>query len=170
MILFARIGSGMQEIFWVIDKTLGGRPGPNNTPWSESELAEGGVRAVLSVNDGEDVDSASLRRYGIDYCCVPMSSNAPPSDGDLEYCLRALDAAFHFAEGQARAGRPLIVHCHAGKDRTGLFYSYYLCRKFGMTPHQAISRVKEVRPIALTAEGWDVFAIEVLEAAFSTED
>ena len=58
----------MQEIFWVVDKVLGGRPGPNNIPWDARELSEGGVRAILSVNDGEEVDPADLRRHGIDYC------------------------------------------------------------------------------------------------------
>ena len=157
----------MQEIFWVVDKVLGGRPGPNNIPWDARELSEGGVRAILSVNDGEEVDPAELWRHGIDYCCIPLSSNSPPKEGDLQHCIRALDTAYYFAINQAESGRPVIVHCHGGKDRTGLFYCYYLCRKLGMTPHQAVSRVKEVRPIALTAEGWDVFAIEVLEVAFS---
>ena len=158
----------MQEVFWLYPGHLGGRCGPNYVAWEPEELYESGIRAVLSLNDGEDVNPAEMRKSGIDYCCTPMSSHAPPQENDLDYCLRALPAAYFFVESQIQMGRPVIVHCHAGKDWTGLFLSYYLCAKLGMTPHQAISRVKEVRPIALSAEGWDVFAVEVLEAAMNS--
>ncbi len=59
-------------------------------------------------------------------------------------------------------GRPVLVHCTSGKDRTGLFLSYYVCTTEGLSPSDAIREVRRVRPIALTADGWEQFAQRVL--------
>jgi protein-tyrosine phosphatase len=58
----------------------------------------------------------------------------------------------------------VLVHCRSGKDRTGLFLSYYLCVTEGLRPSEAIAELRRVRPIALTAEGWETFSYEVLGA------
>ena len=56
------------------------------------------------------------------------------------------------------------MHCRQGKDRTGLFMAYYLKTLYHLDSDEAIARVKAVRPLALTADGWDGFAREVLDA------
>jgi protein-tyrosine phosphatase len=58
--------------------------------------------------------------------------------------------------------RGVLVHCRSGKDRTGLFLSYYLCVIEGLTPSEAVREVRRVRPIALSAEGWESFSYRVL--------
>jgi protein-tyrosine phosphatase len=95
--------------------------------WLPRELARGGIGAVLSVNDGELVRPDELAEAGIDYCCVPLSDAAPPVPGDLEVCVSALPRALLFALGSIDRERSVLVHCSSGKDRTGLFLSYYLC-------------------------------------------
>ena len=42
--------------------------------------------------------------------------------------------------------------------------AYYLVARDGMKSENAIAQVLAVRPIALTATGWDRFALEVLES------
>jgi protein-tyrosine phosphatase len=55
-----------------------------------------------------------------------------------------------------------MVHCSAGKDRTCLLLAYYLmCTRQLSAPH-AIAEVRSVRPIALSADGGEDFAYEVL--------
>ena len=44
-----------------------------------------------------------------------------------------------------------------------MFMARYLKMQCELSTHDAIAAVKDVRPIALTADGWDQFAIEVLE-------
>jgi protein-tyrosine phosphatase len=48
--------------------------------------------------------------------------------------------------------------------RTGLFMAHYLKMQHELPTLDAIAAVKAVRPIALSADGWDQFAIEVLDA------
>ena len=43
-----------------------------------------------------------------------------------------------------------------------MFLSYYLCKTEGLPAAQAIEEVKLVRPIALTADGWETLTLRVL--------
>jgi protein-tyrosine phosphatase len=67
-----------------------------------------------------------------------------------------------FVQENIEAGRSVMIHCSSGKDRTGLLMSYFLMRTRGLTVDEAILEVRRVRPIALSAIGWDEFGREVL--------
>jgi protein-tyrosine phosphatase len=153
----------MRNVFWLRHGAIGGRSGPNRDPWHPHELAAGGIGAILSVNDGELVHPDELAAAGIDHFCAPLSDTAPPRDGDLEICVDALPRALAFAIRSIAQRRPLLVHCTSGKDRTGMFLSYYLCATEGLSPSAAIREVRQVRPIALSADGWELFAQQVLD-------
>ena len=152
----------MRNVFWLRPGVIGGRTGPNYDTWDPKDLAAGGIGAVLSVNDGELVRPDELAAAGIDYCRVPLSDAAPPQLGDLEICIGALPRALSFVVDSIERHRGVLVHCRSGKDRTGLFLSYYLCVIEGLTPSQAIGELRRVRPIALSAEGWESFSYQVL--------
>lgn len=152
----------MQNLFWLIPERLAGRPGPDRAPWKLEALRGAGIGAILSVNDGLLCHRGDFRACGIAYECIPLSDNAPPQPGDEESCLRALPQAFDFVQAQLAAGNATMVHCSSGKDRTGLFLAYYLLRDGSLAAEDAIERVKRARPIALSALGWDDFALEVL--------
>ena len=155
----------MDHIFWLVPNLLAGRCGPNSEPWDLDELRQSGIGAVMSVNDGESCDPEEFAQQGLAYACIPFSDNAPPCDGDLEHCLAALPEALAFAKANIDQGTAVLVHCVAGKDRTGLFLAYYLMQCEGCAVDEAMEKVRAVRPIAFTAEGWDTFAAEVLAAA-----
>ncbi|NUP06279.1 MAG: protein phosphatase [Polyangiaceae bacterium] len=152
----------MNSVFWLIPQKLGGRPGPERARWNLAALRDAGVGAILSVNDGLLCHPDDFRALGLAYACVPLSDNAPPQPGDDDACLRALPAAYSFVGQQLEHSRAVIVHCSSGKDRTGLFLAYYLVREEGLSAEEAIERVRKLRPIALTASGWDEFALDIL--------
>ena len=154
----------MEHIFWLVEGQLCGRPGPNHQPWQAAELKQGGIDALLSVNHAESVYSDDFEAVGIEHRCIPLASNAPPREGDLELCLERLPEAYAWVSGHIEHGRTVLVHCRQGKDRTGMFMAYFLKTRQGLSTEAAIARVMQVRPIALTATGWDQFAIEVLDA------
>lgn len=154
----------MNHLFWLVPGWLAGRPGPDEEPWELQELWHGGIRAVLSVNDGRRCDPAALAQVGIAYACYPLSDWVPPQPGDAEICLRALREGDTFVQAQRAQGRPVLVHCSGGNDRTGLFLSYYLVRHAHLSPQQAIQRVRAMRSTALSAEGWEEFAEEMLRS------
>lgn len=154
----------MKYTFWLRPKQIAGRTGPNINPWDPAELAAAGIGAVLSVNDASSVYIDDLHRAGLDYAVFPLSDNAPPRPGDFEHCLEMLPRACDYIAGVIERGQAALVHCTAGKDRTGLVMCHYLCRCEGYSPRDAVAEVRRVRPIALTASGYEEFAIEVLAA------
>ena len=154
----------MKHVFWLLENELCGRPGPNHQPWRAQELKDAGIGALLSVNRADSVYADEFEAIGMSCRCIPLASNAPPRTGDLELCLERLPLAYAWAREAIESGRPVLAHCRQGKDRTGLFMAYYLMALYKLSSEEAIARVTAVRPIALTAEGWDKFAIEVLDA------
>ncbi len=153
----------MQHVFWLRKGRVAGRTGPNKDPWDPQLLREGGIGAVLSVNDGELVHPDELAAADIDYRCVPLSDSAPPLAGDAGVCASALPEAFDFVASSLARNRATLVHCKSGKDRTGMFLCYYLCRAENLSPADAMREVRRVRPIAFSADGWEALTLEVLE-------
>ena len=154
----------MQHVFWLRPDRIAGRSGPDLDPWYPQQLAAAGIGAVLSVNRANSVYADDLGSAGLDYACIPMADNAPPRRGDYEHCVGMLPRAYDYLAGVIDSGRIPLVHCTAGKDRTGLVLCYFLCRAEGYAPPDAIREVRRVRPIALSAPGYEDFAFEVLTA------
>jgi len=153
----------MQHVFWLLPGRLAGRPGPEQAPWSLSALCDAGFGAVLSVNAGDHCTPDAFAAHGLAYACCPLSDWVPPQPGDLEVCRRQLPSAYAFVHAHLQQGRQVLVHCGGGDDRTGLFLAYFLVRHIGVAPHTAIATVRAVRPTALSAEGWEAFALQVLD-------
>jgi len=152
----------VQHVFWLIPGRLAGRAGPNRRPWDLVEIRSLGIGAVLSVNDGEACDPRAFAPLGLRYRCVAMPPNEPPAPGDGDRCREALPEAYAWVRERHEEGLAVLVHCSSGKDRTGLFMSYFLMKDEGLDPAAAIARVREVRPIALSAMGWEGLARGVL--------
>jgi protein-tyrosine phosphatase len=153
----------MEHVFWLIEGRLAGRPGPDREPWDLEDLRSLGIDALLTLNEGEGFEASEAAARGLHYHCARLPPNAPPLEGDEEICLAALPAAYDFVHDQHASGRAVLAHCTAGKDRTGLFMTYFLIREYGIGIDAAIERVRAVRPEAISAPGWDELARRVLE-------
>ena len=153
----------MEHIFWLIPDRLAGRPGPTVEPWNHSEINAAGFGAVLSLNDGSECQPGEFAKHGIHYACIPLPPNAPPEPGDDIVCIESLPKAYSFVIAHLNDDRRVLVHCAGGKDRTGLFLAYFLMQKEQISTAEAIARVRQVRPVAITAEGYEEFAERVLE-------
>lgn len=151
----------MDKLFWIIPEHLAGRPGPDEELWDLQALHEGGIGAILSVNDGRLCNPQEMASLNIAYACYPLSDSAPPQPGDAERCLKILPSAYEFIETQLRQGRRVVVHCSGGNDRTGLCLGYFLVRYMGLSPNKVLHTLRAVRPTALSAKGWEVFAQQI---------
>ena len=151
----------MEHVFWLKESVIAGRTGPNKDMWDLTTIKAHGFSAILSVNDGEAVHEDVISSLGMQYANMPMSPNAPPRNGDKQYCLKNLPKAMNFIRVNLHNGS-VLVHCRSGKDRTGMVLAAYLIEFEDYDVKRAIDKVFSVRPIAFSASGWVDFGHEVL--------
>ena len=151
----------MNSVFWLVRDSIGGRPGPQLAPWSIPELRAGGFDAVLNLSEFPP-DLVALEAAGMEAGWVPLPTDVPPTPESAEKCVEALPRAFAFLSAQVSSGRRVLIHCHAGKDRTGMLLALYLAKEESLAPAAAIQKVRRVRPLAITAPGWEALALQVI--------
>ena len=99
-------------------------------------IDEIGLRTVLIVREGSskripnEVSYASGR--GIDVVHIPVKSRQPVPDDQIETFFRCVDNA---------ASRPVLIHCSAGRHRTGYLCALYRIERQGWTVQQAIDEM-----------------------------
>lgn len=151
----------MRNIFWLIPDRLAGRPGPTQEPWSLAELRAGGFDSVLNLSQYEPC-SAEFVNAGLEVTWVPLPTTVPPDQAAEQACFELLPVAHQFLSDQLKSGRRVLVHCVVGRDRTGMLLAYHIARSRGLPAATAIEHVREVRPNALAAAGWERMAERVI--------
>ena len=151
----------MRSVFWLIRDSIGGRPGPQWDPWSVTELRAAGFDAVINLSEHPS-DIEAFETVGMEASWVPLPTDVPPTKESQERCVEALPRAFAFVSAQLSKGWRVLVHCHAGKDRTGMLLAVLVAKKENLPAQAAIERVREVRPLAITAPGWEALALAVI--------
>jgi hypothetical protein len=149
-------GNGVRKVYWVIDGLLAGRPGPVEYPWNPGEFAEAGLRAIVSLNT--QADPAAIASAGLRHYSLPLPPILPMTGALQEIILHGLEEVLATVHAEVSAGQPTLVHCHAGKDRTGLALTAYLVRYHSLDVEEAIERVRSANPIAMSAPGYEATA------------
>lgn len=120
---------------WVIRNRLAasGRP----TSKGEIEwLNKQGVKSILTLTEKKLPDSWLDK---ICYKHVPMLDHNPPP-------LASLEEAVDFIQEQIKSGNPILVHCAAGKGRTGTVLAAYLIKYVGTSLDEAVNYIRKIRP------------------------
>jgi protein-tyrosine phosphatase len=151
----------MKSVFWLIRDAVGGRAGPQLEPWSVTELRAAGFDAVINLSEHPS-DFNAFAAAGMEAHWVPLPTDVPPTPESEAQCVEALPKAFAFVTAQMSRGRRILVHCYAGKDRTGMLLALLIAKREGLPPEAAIRKVREVRPLAITAPGWEALALKVI--------
>ncbi|MEJ5310667.1 MAG: dual specificity protein phosphatase family protein [Anaerolineae bacterium] len=142
----------MQHIYWIIEKRLGGRPGPVREPWDPQALYAGGIRTVVSLAAEEAVED--LSHYGLEHYRAAFPPVYLFSPGMRKAFIYQALPVWKFIHAQIEAGKPVLVHCHAGADRTGAILAGYLVLYRLMSPEEAIFQVRAANPCAMAAPGY----------------
>ena len=73
------------------------------------------------------------------------------------------EAIDHVLARLSRNNGAVLVHCHAGNDRTGGVLTGYLSRTRGLPPGEALKAVRAANPEAISARGYEAMILSVLE-------
>ncbi len=142
----------MQYVYWVIENLLAGRPGPVMAPWQPAEFYAAGIRVIISLAEEEPVDD--LSSYGFEH----LQAKFPPlllhSIGMRKAFIHEALPVWEFMHARLEAGKPVMVHCHAGADRTGLILAGYMVLYRNIQPEAAIAQLRALNSAALSAPGY----------------
>lgn len=96
-----------------------------------------GVKAIIALTEAP-APSSWLEGSGIEYKHVPVKNHFAPTFAQLEECV-------DFIEKNVQKGDKTLVHCAAGKGRTGTVIAAYLCEHDNISAELAIERIRAKR-------------------------
>ena len=112
-----------------------------------SEFKSKGIQVIVLLVENEEClritgrNLVSLyKKEGYEVIHLPIPDTGVPS-------LKNLDHASNLVIERADRGRNILIHCHGGVGRTGVFLAYLAKKLFGFSGEQAIQWVKRYIPM-----------------------
>lgn len=138
----------MNHVYWVTDR-LAGRCGPSEYEWDLDELYDKGFRAIVSLDD--KINPGEIKKRGFIHVPLYVPDVVLSTSALKAQFLKAVDT---FIEFVSSFKEPVLVHCHAGNDRTGAILACFLVSQ-GKKTEEAISEIRKLNPCAMTTPGYE---------------
>jgi atypical dual specificity phosphatase len=122
---------------WVSEGKLAG----SGLPITEDEfrwVVDKGIKSIVSVRE-VPLPSKWFDGGEIDYLHLMVEDYGAPT-------MEVLDEIVDYIDKKIRSGKAVLVHCAAGKGRTGAVLAAYMIKKEKLTAEQAIENIRLMRP------------------------
>lgn len=122
---------------WVVPNVLAAMRRPTDTRTVLEFLKDEGIDVIVTLTEGV-LNQALIEEFGFEYHHLPVEDFTAPSPAQVESFVEVVT-------NSARSGRKTVVHCTAGRGRTGTLVACYLV-SIGKSPEEAMETVREMRP------------------------
>jgi atypical dual specificity phosphatase len=131
---------------WVIEKKLAGSGMPVNLPqllW----VAKNGIRSVITIRESPLPTSwLANTSQQLEYLHLKVEDFCAPS-------LEILESTVRYIGQHIDEEKPVLVHCAAGKGRTGtILAAYFMKQDPTLSSTEAIKKIRDLRPGSVQSE------------------
>jgi atypical dual specificity phosphatase len=142
--MYGRVADRPTNFGWVLDGKLAG----SGLPMTYSQffwLIKHGIKTIITVREvplpsNWFTDSIkNIESDNINYLHLSVEDFGAPS-------IEEIDSTVDYIQRQIDNRKPVMVHCAAGKGRTGTILAAYLLKNENLTAKQAIKKIRNLRP------------------------
>jgi atypical dual specificity phosphatase len=144
--IYGRVVNRPTNFSWVIKGKLAG----SGMPVTYSQfvwVVTHGIKTIVTVREvplpskwftADNVNS-------VDYFHLKVADYGAPS-------IEEMDNTVDFIQRQIANEEPVMVHCAAGRGRTGTILAAYLLKEENLTSDQAIKKIRKIRPGSIQSD------------------
>jgi len=126
-----------ESFSWVAPDVLAAMAWPQNVRRTLEFLKDADIGVIVSLTE-TPLNSALVEEFGFEYHHLPVRDFTAPSQAQVRRFIAIVKAA-------RRAGKKVVVHCMAGRGRTGTMAACYLV-SLGRDADEALREIRALRP------------------------